>query len=190
MGGAMKFAKNFVDIAGQRFGRLTALTTAGNTRHGKRIWSCICDCGHMTEVVSGDLRNGKTQSCGCFRREVCRETGRKNGPHVRTHGMSGTPEHKAYRDAKGRCNNPSRPNYRNYGGRGIKFLFTSFEQFYAELGPRPEGMSLDRIQNDSDYAPGNVRWATWSEQCRNQRRSHHPEPATLPYLFAQCEVYA
>ncbi len=81
-----------------------------------------------------------------------------------------TPEHIAYRHAKGRCSNPTDVAWKDYGGRGIKFLFTSFEQFFAELGPRPEGKSLDRINNDGNYEPGNVRWATHSEQVKNQRR--------------------
>lgn len=96
----------------------------------------------------------------------------------RRHGHSAnenkTPEYRAYSNAQQRCTNPNVPNYANYGGRGIKFLFNSFEQFYAELGPRPEGMTLDRIRNEEDYGPGNVRWATRSEQNRNRRRWKKP----------------
>jgi hypothetical protein len=79
------------------------------------------------------------------------------------------PEQIAFRDALRRCTNPNVDNYKDYGGRGIKFLFTSFEQFFAEIGPRPEGMTLDRIDNDGNYEPGNVRWATRSQQRQNQR---------------------
>jgi len=83
------------------------------------------------------------------------------------HGMSYTPEYTAFRDAQRRC----KPGgHKDYAGRGIKFLFTSFEQFYAALGPRPEGKSLDREDNDGHYEPGNVRWATKQEQQSNQRR--------------------
>jgi hypothetical protein len=78
------------------------------------------------------------------------------------------PEQIAFRDALRRCTNPNVDNYKDYGGRGIKFLFTSFEQFFAEIGPRPEGMTLDRIDNDGNYEPGNVRWATRSQQRQNQ----------------------
>lgn len=95
------------------------------------------------------------------------------------HGMHHSPEHAAWRNAKQRCTNPNTSNYNRYGGRGIKFLFTSFEQFFAEVGPRPAGVdakgralySLDRKNNDGNYEPGNVRWATKDEQHANQ--THH-----------------
>lgn len=82
------------------------------------------------------------------------------------HGMTNTPENWAYKGAKRRCADPT---YGNYGGRGIKFLFKSFSEFYAHIGPRPEGMTLDRIDNDGHYEIGNVRWATRSQQNRNRR---------------------
>jgi hypothetical protein len=78
--------------------------------------------------------------------------------------MSGSREYRSYQAAKFRCSNPKCCKWQYYGGRGIKFLFTSFEQFFAELGPRPTGTTLDRIENDGNYEPGNVRWATWHEQ--------------------------
>ncbi len=81
-----------------------------------------------------------------------------------------TPEYRAFLAAKNRCNNPRYGGYENYGGRGVRFLFISFEEFFAELGPRPPGLTLDRKNNDGDYRPGNIRWATRSEQNRNQRQ--------------------
>ena len=83
--------------------------------------------------------------------------------------MSNTPTHKSFCAARSRCNNPNTDNYPYYGGRGIKFLFDSFEQFFAELGPRPKGMTLDRIENNGNYEPGNVRWAAPSQQMKNRR---------------------
>jgi len=89
-------------------------------------------------------------------------------------GMSHTPEYHAYSDAKRRCTSIQDSDWKDYGGRGITFLFTSFAQFYAELGPRPTPQhSLDRKDNNGNYEPGNVRWATWHEQRLNQRKAVH-----------------
>ncbi|HKV79758.1 MAG TPA: site-specific integrase [Candidatus Sulfotelmatobacter sp.] len=91
----------------------------------------------------------------------------------------GTPEGQAYQSARTRCTNPSHISWKHYGGRGIQFLFTSFEQFLAELGPRPEGHELDRINNDGHYEPGNVRWATGTDQIQNRRPFKHKNPSHL-----------
>src|SRR6266478_4838849 len=95
------------------------------------------------------------------------------------HGMFGTVEYVAYSNAKARCTVPHHPHWKDYGGRGIKFLFTSFELFYLELGPRPTGTTLDREDNDGNYEPGNVRWLARSEQQKNKRpfRRHKKDPA-------------
>lgn len=85
---------------------------------------------------------------------------------------SSTPEYRAYRDAKQRCTNEKSPRWYTHGGRGIKFLFTSFEEFLKDIGPRPEGMTLDRIDNDGHYEKGNVRWASPSQQVSNRRKYH------------------
>jgi len=92
-------------------------------------------------------------------------------------GQNFTPEYSVYVAAKRRCNNPNCADWPRYGGRGIKFLFASFEQFLAELGPRPAGLTLDRIDNDGHYASGNVRWATRSEQRSNRRDNHQLKSA-------------
>jgi hypothetical protein len=88
------------------------------------------------------------------------------------HGLCGTPEYQAYKDARNRCNNPRNKRFKDYGGRGIRFLFTSFQDFFAEIGFRPSTKhSVDRIKNDSHYMPGNIKWSTQSEQNYNRRKS-------------------
>jgi hypothetical protein len=108
-----------------------------------------------------------------------------------THGQSVrgkiTAEYRAYNDAKARCNNLNRANYYGYGGRGIKFLFESFEQFFLEIGKRPtRNHTLDRINNNGHYEPGNIRWASWSEQVKNRRKKAH---CKWGHLFSGANVY-
>ncbi len=92
----------------------------------------------------------------------------------KTHGMSKTPEWKAYSRAKNRCQNPNSKDYKNYGGRGIEFKFSSFEEFFSEVGLRPNpNMQLDRINNNKHYEKANIRWATKSEQMLNRRKYFH-----------------
>ena len=92
--------------------------------------------------------------------------------HGQSRGCKITQELRAFYSARRRCTDPSQENYKFYGGRGIQFKFQSFAQFFAELGPRPKGMSLDRKQNWGHYEPGNVKWSTMKEQCRNRRSFH------------------
>jgi len=131
---------------------------------------CECGCGQPAPMANvTDLSRGYV--AGQPRRFVIGHGIRvKSIPHYKKHGLHDSPEYTAYDDAKRRCRKPTHKSWKDYGGRGIEFRFTSFPQFFAELGPRPEGMSLDRKDNDGHYEPGNVRWATWSEQRRNQRK--------------------
>jgi excisionase family DNA binding protein len=173
------------EITGQHFGRLTVIERAGSGKHKYALWRCVCDCGTVKIVNGNSLRRGRTQSCGCLRKLAAH---RGHG-HTR-HGRI-TPEYSSYKASKQRCENPRTPRYSDYGGRSIRFLFTSFEQFYAELGPRPEPKrlySVDRIDNDGNYEPGNVKWSTRSEQQRN-KRPRKPRSAVVDCIMAMAEEW-
>ena len=152
--------KNTKSLLGERFGRLLVLRYVGVNKHRQRMWQCLCDCGTVAVVRGLTLRSGSTASCGCYRR-IC----------AVTHGRSrnGTPEYRIWAAMLGRCKSDG---HRNYGGRGIRVCkrWESFENFYADMGPRPSPKhSLDRENNDGDYTPENCRWATKKEQDRNRR---------------------
>lgn len=124
----------------------------------------VCDCGGATQVWLSNLRSGRTSSCGCLAMEILMARNTK-------HGMSESNEHQIWCGMWQRCGNPNEICWRNYGGRGIKVhdRWRLFENFLADMGPRPPGMSLDRIDVNGNYEPGNVRWATTKTQRRNGR---------------------
>jgi hypothetical protein len=148
------------DLTGQVFGRLTARRYLGN-----RKWECVCNCGTVKSVETSNLTLGVIKSCGCLFKEllVARNT---------SHGLSRSPTYKSWASAKDRCTNSNRPDYLRYGGRGVRMCERwagSFENFLADMGERPSRQhSLDRIDNDGHYEPGNVRWATKKEQGNNR----------------------
>jgi hypothetical protein len=154
-----------INLTNRVFGRLTVLIRAGKDKNYIPFWRCSCTCG-KTKVVRGpDLTSGKTKSCGCLQPEVARK-------RVTIDGRSKTREYAAFSMAKSRCTNSRLVDWKDYGGRGIEFRFASFEQFLADVGPRPSAKhSLDRIKTDGHYEVGNVRWATQLEQNKNQRRN-------------------
>ena len=127
-----------------------------------------CDCGTEKEIMDSSVKRGNTKSCGC----LLRENGRKTAKLNTTHGMRYTKEYECWKSMKQRCSNPNKDGYKNYGGRGIKVCdrwLNSFENFYADMGPKPVGHSIDRINNDGNYEPKNCKWSSNSDQAYNRR---------------------
>ena len=154
--------QRFIDIEGQQYGRLKIIGYAGS-KNQKTSWYCLCDCGNIVQAKTKEIRNRDTKSCGCLGPDRHREIFTK-------HGKCGSREYSIYCLILNRCNNPNNKKFHNYGGRGIKCHFGSFQEFYAEVGNAPSTKhSIDRIDNEKGYERGNLRWALPKEQARNTR---------------------
>lgn len=153
-----------IDITEKRFGRLVAKEPVGQDLGGNWLWKCACDCGNQSTVKYTSLSRGKTRSCGCLAKEISSHS-------AVTHGMSNTPTYRSWMCMKRRCTDSSNASYANYGGRGIKYSphWAKFENFLADMGIRPKGTTIDRVDTDGDYTPENCRWADVLTQHRNTR---------------------
>lgn len=153
------------NVAGLVYGRLKILYS--DTIKGHPFYLCICECSK--EIVShlSDLKRSHTRSCGCLQKEKVQTQGFRN----KTHGMVNSREFRSWEAMKRRCLNQKDPSYKNYGGRGILICdrWMKFENFYEDMGKRPEKMSLERINNNRGYSKDNCKWATMKEQQNNKR---------------------
>lgn len=157
-------------MIGKRFGRLEVIERIGTDKYGKCIYNCLCDCGEYTRAVSSKLNAGRKLSCGCLMEENKKLL--KGGGNTK-HGDSNSPEFNCWSNIKDRCFNPNHPSYPHYGGRGITMAdewVNDYGKFLEHVGRRPsDSHSIERIDNEKGYYPGNLRWALLDDQSINKR---------------------
>lgn len=156
--------RKFVDLTGRKYGRWLVLKRAPN--RGRMVcWECVCECGVVKEIARISLTSHASKSCGCWNLEMISAV---------DHGMTGTPEYNCWNGIKDRCFREGNGHWKQYGGRGITVCqrwLDNFENFYADMGPRPEGYSIERIDVNGNYEPSNCKWIPAEDQPRNKTTS-------------------
>jgi hypothetical protein len=177
---------------GFNIGRLRVIQRAG-TSAGKKsaMWLCECLCGKQVTLSYSRLHLKQVKSCGCLQRDVARARGLANATHGASHHNRKNTEYRIWEGMKRRCLSPKHNGFRYYGGRGITVCdrwLHSFENFLADMGPRPRGKTLDRYpNNDGNYEPNNCRWATPHEQNMNRRKTKAIESFSTEELQAELQ---
>jgi hypothetical protein len=170
--------------AGDKIERITLLERVVVRKRGH--WLSRCDCGKQWMCREDGIKAGVVKSCGCLKNEIAAALKTKHSMHL-------TREYKSWNGMIQRCSNPRATGFANYGGRGIKVCDawrSSFEAFYADMGPRPDGMTLDRIDGDGNYEPGNCHWATRAEQTVGRRPTKwvRLRGRLMPLAYASTEL--
>lgn len=159
-----------IDLTGRRFGRWVVLKRVDNNKARQTRWLCECNCGTIKEIEGASLKRRHTKSCGCLRLELVKKRVYKHG-----YAMKGnrTDIYNSWMCMKQRCNNPETPDFKYYGGRGIKVCkrWCNFKNFLNDMGEKPKGLTIERLNNDKGYSPDNCKWATRKEQSRNNRNT-------------------
>lgn len=150
--------------------QLTWLEFSHLNKHRKKVSKYQCSCGNITFALDTEVRSGHTKSCGCLQKRINLK-----------HGHYKSPTYQCWADMKTRCSNPKHKSYKDYGGRGIGVCsyWQEFENFYKDMGDKPPGLTLERINNDHGYYRENCRWATRAEQNRNKRRTKNTKEVVL-----------
>ena len=167
---------------GTRFNQLIVISET-SPKHKNRRFLCRCDCGNEVTVYLDRLRHSLTQSCGCYQRQRARES-------QTAHGMRRSSSYNSWSGMVARCKNPNHPAFDSYGERGIKVCdrWLKFENFYADMGEKPDNHSLDRIDNNGSYCPENCKWSTVKEQNNNKRSNRLLTADGMTLNLAQWEV--
>jgi hypothetical protein len=162
--------KSVKNILGDRYNRLTVIEFDRLEKNKGAFWKCRCDCGTIKVIYSGDLRSGNTKSCGCYFKEIA---GKQSITHGKTKDNKISGSYRSWRCMKARCTNPKNNQYYNYGARGITFCdrWNKYENFLEDMGERPDGYSLERIDPNRNYEPENCCWILNKEQAKNTRKT-------------------